>query len=181
MDKCTPDPGLVCVQRNRRPVGSVRLRDLPSLGEEKTASADQVQAVLAGRINSLYGFKAGRWAHSCGGDYRVSTSRPRRVIMGGEEAMKYELAGRADEEVVERLVGYWTYRDGIETVIEASGAAPGRCPAEPLGQIAPGPGDPPEMFSPDNLARFEPLLDRMVAGSKLPPPTQFSSGPASPG
>lgn len=168
------------MQRNRRPVGSVRLRDLPSLGEEKTASADQVQAVLAGRINSLYRFKAGRWAHSCGADYKVSTSRPRRVILGGEEAIKYELMGRVGGKVVESLAGYWTYREGIETVIEASGAAPGRCPAEPLGQIAPGPADPAETFSPEELARFEPLLDRMVAGSRLPPPTQFSSEPASP-
>lgn len=168
---CTQDPPSVCAERQDGQAGSIALQDVPSLGEEKTTSRDQVQAVLAGRINSLYQFEMGRWSSACGAGYRVTSERPQVFKIGAHDGMKYELTGSTGDRVVERLVGYWTFRDGIETLIEAPARDSGRCAAEPLGRIEPPPGVP--LFSPGILDEFEPLLDRMVAGSRLPPPTEF--------
>lgn len=175
---CGAGVPMLCVDRGGKPVGSVLLKDLPSLGEEKTTSAAQVQAVLAGRINSLYQFKAGRWASACGQTYRVGFERPKKIRVGGHDGMKYELSGQASEVLVENVLGYWTYRDGIETVIEASGRSEGRCVVEALAQTTAGssPGPAPE-FSPEDLAAFEPYLDRIARQSKLPPATRFTERP----
>lgn len=172
-----PEPRL-CVERDGTTLGSIGLKDLPSLGEEKTTSEDQIQAVLAGRINSMYQFKIGRWAHECGRPYHVMTERPKGIPVAGDTGMKYKLSGRKGAREVEVVVGYWIYRDGIETVIEASAATPERCSVEPLGQVAAdAPNGAPPLFSPDSLASLEPALDRIAAGSRLPPPTRFEEQP----
>lgn len=179
--RCADSAAILCVDLEGRQVGSIAIKDLPTLGEEKTSSADQVRAVLAGRINSLYEFDAGRWRHACGDAFRVESVRPRALEVGGTGGMRYEMEGRAAGKAVERVVGYWTYRNGIETVIEARAAAPGRCEAEALGQIAGSTPDQPPVFTPETLRRFEPFLDRIAGGSRLPPETLFSEQSPGPG
>ena len=68
------------------------------------------------------------------------------------------LAGR----VMKTTIGYRVFRDGIETLIEATAIEPGGCVI----------GEEPD-FSIQELASLEQQLDRLVAGSRLPPPTRF--------
>lgn len=172
---CGISPSVLCVDEDGQPAGSIRLRDIPSLGEEKTTSVHQIQAVLAGRINSMYQFKIGRWQNACEKSHRVSTERPRKIAMGTHDAMKYELTGFSGPRIVERVVGYWAFRSGIETILEASAANPARCPGEPLGQLEEPQGGE-TLFTPSALARFERSLDRLVGGSRLPAPARFIPG-----
>ncbi|MBW3590693.1 MAG: hypothetical protein KY393_02405, partial [Actinobacteria bacterium] len=48
---CPQETPVLCVERDVRPVGHIRLEDLPSLGQEASNSLDQVQAMLAVRTN----------------------------------------------------------------------------------------------------------------------------------
>lgn len=167
--KC-PDKNLtMCVERNGKQSGSIDMSDVPSLGEEKTTSAEQIQAVLAGRIQTEYEQMKNQRGEECGPAYRVRVRPPKPVKVAGRQGVKYSLSGSAGGIVYETIVGYRVFRDGIESIIQARGFQPGGCP-----------GAQPMAFSPVGLRSFEPLLDRLAAGSRLPPATKFSPDPSPP-
>lgn len=150
-------------------VGTVTLKDVPSLGEEKSAgSADNIQAVLAGRILGDYKDLSAKRAQACGDGYRVKTVPARRVIVGGARGLKYSAAGVRNGRPVERIIGYRVYRDGSESLIQATAVEPGGC-------LTPRQNE----FRVRELNSFERVLDRLVAGSILPPVTRFADRPGS--
>jgi hypothetical protein len=168
--RCESPVMALCVDRDETPVGHVLMEDLPSIGEELTSSQDQVQATLAVRTQTLYQlFRANRSA-ACGPDYTVDTATPKPVPVAGLTGLRYEGGGRVEGRVVDRTIGFRVFRDGIETLLEATAVDPGNCltPEEPT-------------FTVRELRSFEPVLNRIVAGSVLPPATEFPDLPAQPG
>jgi hypothetical protein len=150
------------VERNNVLVGHVRLEDIPTLGEEKTTSSDQVQAVLAVRIHTDYRSFTEQRRQQCGGDYEIRTLRPSPVVVAGERGLRYGATGAVSGAIWEKTVGYRVFRDGIESLIEATAIRPGGC----LIPETPG-------FSIPQLASFEKQLGRLIAVSRLPPATKF--------
>jgi hypothetical protein len=168
--RCEARVVALCVDRDDAAVGHVLMEDLPSIGEERTSSQDQVQATLAVRTQTLYQlFRSNRTA-ACGSDYTVDTATPKPVPVAGLTGLRYEGGGRVEGRVVERTIGFRVFRDGIETLLEATAVDPGHCltAEEPT-------------FSVRELRSFEPVLNRIVAGSVLPPATEFPDLPAQPG
>jgi len=156
-----------CVEQNGVKAGSIQLMDIPSLGEEKTTSQEQIQAVLAGRIQTLYRDTAAKRSEDCGLGFRLVPASPRPVMVAGQRGVKYGFAGSDAGGVRETLTGFRIFRQGIESIIQAVGINPGGCPAAQDGA-----------FTPAGLTSFEPLLDRLVAGSLLPTPTKFVPVPS---
>ncbi len=100
----------------------------------------------------------------------MDTAVPKPVPVAGGTGLRYEAAGRQEGRVVERTIGFRVFRDGIETLLEATAVEPGGCltPEHPT-------------FTVQNLRAFEGLLERVIAGSTLPPATEYADLPAQPG
>lgn len=161
---CPQERAVLCVERDGRPVGHIRLEDLPSLGQEASNSLDQVQAMLAVRTNTLYQSLAAERLERCGESYEIDTDRPIPVTVGGEQGLKYGVRATVDGRVVERTVGYRVFRTPIETIIEVTAIEPGHC-VEPLENG----------FTVDELDSFESVFDRVAADGALPKPSTFQS------
>lgn len=171
VSRCRARAVALCVSLNGTPAGHLLLEDLPSIGQEATSSRDQVQATLAVRTQTAYQLHRRQRTEKCGDAYRIETAVPRPVPVAGGTGLRYEAMARLDGRVVERTIGFRIFRSGIETLIEATAIEPGGCltPEEPT-------------FTVRRLREFEDLLERVVAGSVLPPPTEYRSDlPAQPG
>lgn len=167
--RCPGEPPALCVSRGGSVAGTVTLKEVPSLGEEKSAgSADNIQAVLAGRILGDYKDLTAKREQACGGAYRVETVTPQPVRVAGSKGLKYSATGVQKGRAVERIIGYRVYRDRSESLIQATAVEPGSC-------LTPRRNE----FRVSALRSFETVLDRLVAGSKLPPATRFSEQPGS--
>lgn len=169
LSRCNAEAVAICVDRNGSPAGHILLEDLPSIGEERTTSQDQIQATLAVRTQTIYQLLRQHRAEQCGEDYRIETGVPRPVPVAGGAGLRYEAVGRHGGRVVERTIGYRVFRDGIETLLEATAIRPGSCLT---------PEDP--TFTVEGLREFEPLLERIVAGSVLPDATRYADLPGQP-
>lgn len=170
LSRCESPSVALCVDRNGTPAGHILMEDLPSIGEEATNSRDQIQATLAVRTQTLYRLLVEHRAAQCGEGYKVETAVPKPVPVAGGTGLRYEAAARTDAGVVERTIGYRVFRNGIETLVEATAIQPGSCLT---------PEDP--TFTVKQLRDFESLLDRLVAGSTFPPPTEYADLPRQPG
>lgn len=163
---CTEDVRL-CVFRDDEPAGWILMEDLPSLGQEAAFSADQIQATLAVRTNTLYQSWAKQRTEQCGPDVFTETDRPTPVPVAQGVGLKYGVAASIEGRMVERTIGYRTFRTPIETIVEATAIAPEGC-VDPLDGG----------FTVEHLEQFEELFDRIAAGSKLPAPVGFESTPS---
>lgn len=164
--RCASEHVALCVDKDGEPAGHVLMEDLPSIGEELTASQDQVQATLAVRTQTIYRELQQDRAEQCGADYLVDTAIPRPRPVAGLTGLRYEATGRAGGKAVERTIGYRVFREGIETLIEATAIEPGSClvPEDPTFTVA-------------ELRSFQGVLDRIVSGSVLPPATEYPDLP----
>ncbi|HEX2052586.1 MAG TPA: hypothetical protein VHJ78_02520 [Actinomycetota bacterium] len=171
ISRCPTAAVALCVAHDGAATGHILLEDLPSIGQEATTSRDQIQATLAVRTQTVYQVHRRQRQERCGQDYQVDTSVPRPVPVAGGTGLRYEATGAQGGRVVERTIGFRTFRDGIETLLEATAIQPGTCltPESPT-------------FTVPQLRDFEGLLERVIAGSVLPPPTEYAAaGPAQPG
>lgn len=164
--RCAGERIALCVERDGEPAGHILMEDLPSIGEELTNSQDQVQATLAVRTQTIYREWRRHRAQRCGADYQVETGTPKPAPVAGLTGLAYEAIGRKDGKAVERTVGYRVFREGIETLIEATAIEPGVClvPEEPTFTVA-------------ELRDFRETLERIVAGSVLPEATEYPDLP----
>ncbi len=164
--RCDSEHLALCVNRDGAPAGHILMEDIPSIGEELTSSQDQVQATLAVRTQTIYRELRRHRAERCGEGYRVETSVPKPVAVAGLTGLEYEAAGSLEGKVVERTIGYRVFRDGIETLMEATAIEPGGCliPEEPTFTVA-------------QLRQFQEVLARVVAGSVLPEATEYPDLP----
>lgn len=160
--RCTTAVPALCVDLNGAPAGHVLMEDVPSLGQEGSQSADLKQATLAVRTQTVYGLLQRHRTERCGPTYTVETVSPRPMELREGPGLKYGAAGSHGGRVVERTIGYRLLRGEIETLIEATAIEPGTCLT---------PEDP--TFTVEQLAAFEPVLDRVAAGSHLPAPTDY--------
>jgi hypothetical protein len=164
--RCAGEHIALCVEKDGEPAGHILMEDLPSIGEELTNSQDQVQATLAVRTQTIYRELRRHRAEQCGEGYQVDTGVPKPAPVAGLTGLAYEATGRKDGKAVERTLGYRVFREGIETLIEATAIEPGVCLV---------PEDP--TFSVAQLREFEGLLERLVAGSVLPEATEYPDLP----
>lgn len=170
VSRCATGVIALCVDQDGVPAGHILMEDLPSIGEELTSSQDQVQATLAVRTQTIYRQLQVHRAEACGPGYQVQTATPEPAPVAGLTGLKYEASATQDSNTVERTIGFRVFREGIETLIEATAIEPGSCltPQEPT-------------FTVEELRAFEPLLHRIVAGSVLPEATEYPDLPSEPG
>lgn len=166
LQRCRAQAVALCVERDGAPAGHILLEDLPSIGEERTSSQDQIQATLAVRTQTLYQLLREHRTQQCGDGYRVETGTPAPAPVAGATGLRYEALGRQGGQVVERTIGFRIFRDGIETLLEATAIRPGSCLT---------PEDP--TFTVEALEQFEGLLERVIAGSVLPEATRYPDLP----
>ncbi|HEX2149687.1 MAG TPA: hypothetical protein VHI31_05905 [Actinomycetota bacterium] len=166
VERCNTEHLALCVSRDGTATGHILLEDLPSIGEELTASQDQVQATLAVRTQTIYRELRRHRSEQCGEDYRVDTGIPKPAPVAGITGLAYEATGSKDGRVVERTLGFRVFRDGIETLMEATAIEPGVClvPEDPTFTVA-------------ELRSFQDVLSRIVAGSVLPEATEYPDLP----
>lgn len=168
--RCPSAAVALCVSRNGEPAGHILLEDLPSLGQEATTSREQVQATLAARTQTAYQVHRRQRLERCGDDYQIDNAIPRPAPVAGGTGLRYEATGVQEGRVVERTIGYRVFRDGIETLLEATAIQAGTC----LDREDP-------TFTVQSLRTFEGLLERVIAGSVLPPATRYPDLPSQPG
>lgn len=161
---CPQESPMLCVERDGEPAGRIRMEDVPSLGQEASNSADQLQAMLAVRTNTLYQSLAAERLERCGEDYEITTDRPVPVRVAGEPGLKYGISASLNGRVVERTIGYRVMRRPIETIIEATAVEPGGC-VEPLENG----------FSVEELRSFESAFEQVARDGLLPEVTVFQS------
>ena len=148
---CEGDAPLLCIERAGIPVGVVELIDLPA-GEARP---------LEDRIADLYRSTAADRAQGCPAGYRFETEAPRRATVGGGEGLRYGFTGTfADGRPSERTIAWMVERGEVITVVVAAAdEADGCLPPEGAGH-----------FTTATLDAAAGALERLVAGSRLPPP-----------
>lgn len=160
---CEGDAPLVCVGRADVPdgdvVGTLMLDSFPL--DAGLAAADGREAVLeALRANAqlrMQGLVDDR-VIGCGAAHEGSIDPMVDLLVDGRAGVRSGFRAVQDGEVVEHVVTYATVAAGQLWLLVAESARDGSCM------------DDAEMdlFTPDRLATFVPVLDRLVAGTPLP-------------
>lgn len=96
-------------------------------------------------------------ARGCGSGYEYQPEPVQPTTIGGEPAAVYAFSGVVDGREIERHRSYYTVHRGQLWILSAPASDPDGCMATDLGE-----------FTPADLAIFEPYLERIVAGSRLP-------------
>ena len=149
---CEGDAPLLCIERAGVPVGVVELGDFPA-GDRRP---------LAERIAGLYRTTTEDRRRGCPPGYRFETVPPQPAPVAGLDGLRYGFTGTfADGRPSERTIAWMVERGGVVTVISAAAAEPDGClPPEGAGH-----------FTTATLGAAASGLERLVAGSRLPPPS----------
>jgi len=145
---CEGDAPLLCIERGGSTTGVIELTDHRG-GDGQT---------LAQRVADHYATIADDRQQGCPAGYEFTTVPPVAATVAGRDGLRFGFTGRlADGRPSEKTVGFMTEQDDVVRVIgvhayEADGCLP------PEG--AP--------FTTADLDAFEPFLDEIVAGSRLP-------------
>jgi hypothetical protein len=161
---CDSDKAALCLSKDGTLAGKLSFKDIPSQGEEKTTSSEQIQAVLAVRTQTDYALLRLARSLQCGDRYELHARRPKPVAIAGLRGLKSQISGSLDGRLVELGIGYRIYRDGIESLLWAAAGEPRGC--FPVADGA---------FTPDQLRSVEARLDRLVARLRLPAATHYST------
>lgn len=148
---CEGDAPLLCIERAGVPVGVVELLDFPA-GDHQPLEA---------RIADLYRTTAEDRSRGCPPGYRFETVPPEPASVAGGDGLRYGFTGTfADGRPSERTIAWMVERGDVVTVISAAADEPDGClPPEGAGHFTPG-----------TLAAAASGLERLVVGSRLPPP-----------
>jgi hypothetical protein len=148
---CEGDAPLLCIERAGVPVGVVELMDFPA----------EDGPPLAERIADLYRTTTADRAQGCAPGYRFQGDAPQPARVAGGDGLRYGFTGTfADGLPSERTIGWMVVRGDVVTVISAAAdEAHGCLPPEGAGH-----------FAVATLTAAAPALERLVAGSRLPPP-----------
>ncbi len=151
---CEGDAPLLCIERGGVAVGVVDLLDFPAGGPRP----------LEERIDDLYRTTTADRAQGCPPGYRFEPVPPEAASVAGGDGLRYGFAGTfADGRTSERTIGWMVERGDVVTVLSAAADEPDGClPAEGAGH-----------FTVATLGAAAPALERLVAGSRLPPPESF--------
>ena len=125
---------------------------------EAFARGDTVGA-LSALANDLYGSVRKDRATICGAGYSLDARAPTAATVAGGPGIRYGFVGRNRGQVVESQESYSTVRDGRVLILSASAFAPNGCMVAEAGEL-----------TPEQLAEFSPLFERLAAASKLPAP-----------
>ncbi len=148
---CEGDAPLLCIEQAGVPVGVVELLDLPA-GDGQT---------LEQRVADLYRSTAADRAQGCPAGYRFQPAPPVPASIAGGQGLRYGFTGTfADGRPSERTIAWMVDRGDVVTVLSAAADEPDGClPPEGAGH-----------FTTATLTAAGPALERLVAGSRLPPP-----------
>jgi hypothetical protein len=148
---CEGDAPLVCIEQAGVPVGVVELLDFPA----------EDHRPLAERIDDLYRSTAADRAQGCPPGYRFQSMPPEPASVAGGEGLRYGFTGTlADGRPSERTIAWMVERGDVVTILSAAADEPHGCaPPEGAGH-----------FTVATLTAAAPALERLVAGSRLPPP-----------
>lgn len=161
---CEGDAPLLCVRDADGTVrGLVEMNVHP--GSDAVARAEatgEVLPVLEDVVAAQHTAVAADRTAGCGEDYQYRAEPTVRTTVGGAPAVLYAFTGTVDGVVVEAHRAWYTVHDELLWTVNAAAAAAGSCMADPeLSE-----------FTPEDLALVTPWLDRVVAGSELPPATR---------
>lgn len=144
--------------------GAVELSDWPAsarhvIKDALERGADGVEALEALGAEAVASLGADR-AKGCGADYVVAADEVVRLDVGGHAGVRYGWTARRGDKAVERVVTYAVIDGDDRLYLLVAGAL------EPEGCLA--------RMNEFRLAEIEdvlPVLDRIAAGTRLPPPT----------
>ncbi|HEY3239982.1 MAG TPA: hypothetical protein VGL92_10490 [Acidimicrobiia bacterium] len=156
---CEGDAPLLCIERAGVPVGVVELLDFPA-GDHQP---------LEERIADLYRTTTEDRAKSCPPGYRFEGVPPEPASVAGGDGLRYGFTATfADGRPSEKTIAWMTERGDVVTVLSAAADEPDGClPPEGAGQ-----------FTVATLQAAAPGLERLVAGSRLPPPGNQNGTPS---
>jgi hypothetical protein len=148
---CEGDAPLLCIEQAGVPVGLVELLDFPA-GDGHT---------LEDRIDDLYRSTAADRAQGCPAGYHFEPVPPEPASVAGGQGLRYGFTGTfADGRPSERTIAWMVERGDVVTVLSAAADETDGClPPEGAGH-----------FTTATLAAAASALERLVAGSRLPPP-----------
>ncbi|HEY8201095.1 MAG TPA: hypothetical protein VII47_07055 [Actinomycetota bacterium] len=154
----------LCVRRAGRNVGVVELSTFPVDSFTIPAFRDAVAkrdttGALSALANDLYSSVRKDRATICGAGYSLDALPPKAATVSGGPGIRYGFTGRNAGKVVESQESYSTLRDGRVVIQSASAFALDGCMVAEAGEL-----------TPQQLAEFSPLFERLAASSKLPPP-----------
>jgi hypothetical protein len=154
---CEGDAPLLCIERAGVPLGVVELLDFPA----------EDRPPLRERIDDLYRTTTADRAQGCPPGYRFEPVPPEPASVAGDDGLRYGVSGHfADGRPSERTIGWMVDRGDVVTVLSAAADEPDGClPPEGAGH-----------FTVATLAAAAPALERLVAGSRLPPPMGGPTG-----
>jgi hypothetical protein len=166
---CGGGAPFVCIRKGGTPVGLVELARYPVDSitlpgfREAAARGDTVKA-LSVVVADLYESVRKDRAAVCGPGYSLETLPPEKATVSGGPGIRYgftgkERTGKKGTVIAERQITYSTLRGGMLVVQSAVGY--------PADGCMPGEGG---QFTPERLAEFAPVLERLVASSRLPKP-----------
>lgn len=157
---CEGDAPFVCVRDGEGTLrGTVEYLAYPASEAMTEAVANgTVAAALEAMVEEQHAAIAADRAEGCGPtyDYRAEPVRLTTLRTGAPAAV-YGFSGVVDGDEIERQRSYFTVHDGQVWILSAPASDPEGCMATDLDE-----------FTPTDLTRFEPYLERIVAGSQLP-------------
>lgn len=144
--------------------GAAELSDWPASARDaikaaRQKGASEVEALEALGAEAVGSLKADR-EKGCGADYVVTADESERVDVGGHAGVRYGWTATRGGKAVERVITYATIDGKDRLYLLVAGAL------EPEGCL--------ERMNEFRLAELEgalPVLDRVAAGTRLPPPT----------
>ena len=157
---CEGDAPFLCVRDGAgTTLGIVEYVAYPASDAMAEAVADgTVAAALAAMVEEQHTAVAADRAEGCGPTYDYRAEPVRLTAVGsGAPAAVYGFSGVVDGREIERQRSYFTVHDGEVWVLSAPASDPEGCMATDLGEL-----------TPRDLAVFEPYLERIVAGLRLP-------------
>lgn len=152
----------LCVRKGGKNVGVVELAKFPvdSItlpGFREAVARGDTPAALGLLANDLYSSVRKDRATVCGRGYSLDAMPPKTTTVSGGTGIRYGFTGRHGGKVVESQESYSTLRDGMVVLQSSLAFAPEGCMVGEAGE-----------FTPEQLALFAPIFERLAASSKLP-------------
>lgn len=164
---CDGDAPLLCVHDGDDLLGVLEAGSSP-LDDELAGilETEGVEATLRHHIAEHHGILSADRGRGCADGYRYEEHPTEPALLAGVPALRFGSSGYAGDAEVERNVNYITIWGGQLRSISAVANDPGSCVhSDTLVELRP-----------QELARLQPELDSLVAGSVLPESTAIVDG-----
>jgi hypothetical protein len=158
IDGCGGDAPFRCIREGGETIGAIELIDFPADPDLLEAVENgTIEAWFEARIDGNHEFFAEDRAAGCGADYEYRAAETRHLTIAGAPAASYGFSGSQGGREIERHRDYLVVHEGSLWILKTPASDPQGCLASEFPEL-----------TPEQLAAFEPLLDRLARGMVLP-------------